>query len=168
MSSKILQSQRIASLLLKELPEFVGDLQAGHAEGWAARRASCLGRAPRAGHTGRHRQRWRFPELCRQWEGGGKRGSALHTSPPALQQRHCRGMRRRDTTGSVWWKDSLCLRNIPEYSSLKNNEQRGDLRKPATFQLMTVFAGSAKKEQWLLLPRDYQCWPLPSQTWKQS
>jgi len=52
------------------------------------------------------------------------------------------------------WRDGVgALKGQPlfeEYSRIQfpeNDEQRGDLRKPATFQLMTVFAGSAKQEQ---------------------
>lgn len=52
MSSKISQGQRIASLLLKELHKFAGDLQAGHAEGRAACKAPCPGQAPPAGKQG--------------------------------------------------------------------------------------------------------------------
>lgn len=83
---------------------------------------------------------------------GRKEGNKEH--PAHIIYSSCQGMHQCDRTELVWWKDSLCLRNIPEYNSLKNNEQKGDLRKPATFHLMTVFAGSAKKEQLLLLPRE--------------
>lgn len=76
--------------------------------------------------------------------------STLHTSPTAAAT-ECSNVMGLSWCGE---KDSLCLRNSPEYNSLKNNKQRKDLRKPATFQLMTVFAGSAKKEQLLLLPRE--------------
>lgn len=83
---------------------------------------------------------------------GRKEGNEEHSAHVTCGS--CQEMCQRDGTELVWLKDSLCLRNIPEYNSLKNNKQRGDLRKPATFQLMTVFAGSAKKEQLLLLPRE--------------
>lgn len=51
-------------------------------------------------------------------------------------------------------KGQSVFKKYSRIQSLRNNKQRGDLRKPATFQLMTVFAGSAKKEQLLLLPRE--------------
>lgn len=160
MSSRISQSQRSASLLLEELHEFAGD----HGlESWGVSWAPCPSQTLWAGHTGQHQQCRCVPSFD-----GSRQDERTKGEPCTPHLWPCSNATAKDGTQSVWWKDSLCFRNIPEYNSLKNNDQRGDLRKPTTFQLMTVFAGSAKKEQWLLLLRDYQCWPFPSQTWKQN
>lgn len=71
-SSRISQSQRIASLLLKELHKFAGNLQAGHAEGGNAGRP--------AGQCAGHRAR---VKPCQPGMQGGTGSTGVPGAPPA-------------------------------------------------------------------------------------
>lgn len=88
-----------------KLPKFVGDVQAGGQR--AGGQASQLGTQGGTGSASPSRA------TC-----GRKEGNEEHAAH--ITYSSCQGKHQCDGTELVWWKDSLSLRNIPEYNSLKN------------------------------------------------